>query len=246
MVMDGWKWNVEPVVSPYAGEKTAVPSSPASIVPAQATAQRIAGGWDLDRIYVDFNTGFLQAFQDAATRDYVRKSQTYLIDGHPAIVGPPAIPAVEGIADQATDLGAQPDALSAVAAIVAFLTGNGANVSFVVCASDVYGSLLSMSTADAPWILTSTGSLNFGGQGSAGGTTFVVDPGLPAGTVMGGDRDAVTFWETGPINVQAVNLPNGGIDFGLFGYYASLVHDDDGLAKATATLTARAASKSKS
>ena len=37
----------------------------------------------------------------------------------------------------------------------------------------------------------------------------------------------------GPINVQAVNLPNGGIDLGLFGYWAQQVHDDDGLATIT-------------
>ncbi|MEB0161182.1 hypothetical protein, partial [Pseudomonas sp. AH2 (2023)] len=75
----------------------------------------------------------------------------------------------------------------------------------------------------------------------------VVDPALPAGTVLGGDSDAVSLYETGPINVNAINLPNGGVDFGLFGYWAQLVHDDDGLAKTTVTaVTGRAAASSSS
>jgi len=238
MKIQGWKWVTEPEVSPYAGNKAAVPSSPAVIGPAEVTAQRIAGGWDIDRIYIDFNTGFLEAFQQAAVRDYKRKSQTYLIDGHPAITGPPAIPAVDGLVDEATDLGAQADLTSGVQAIVGFLTSNGANVSFIVMASDVYADFLTMKAADAPFWLGAGSSVGLNGQATVGGTTVLVDPNMAAGTILGGDRDAVTFWETGPINVTAVNLPNGGIDFGLFGYYAHLVHDDDGLATCQVTVAA--------
>jgi hypothetical protein len=231
------------VVAPYAGNKTAVPSSPAVIAPASATAQRIAGGWDLDRIYVDLNTGFLEAFQQAAIRDYKRKSQTFLIDGHAAITGPPAIPAVDGLVDEATDLGASADLVTGVQAIVSFLTGNGASVSFIVMASDVYGEFLTLTTGDAPFWLAQGASVGLNGTAVIGGTTIVVDPNMDDGVILGGDRDAVTFWETGPIQVNAVNLPNGGIDFGLFGYYAHLVHDDDGLATTTVTVAASAASR---
>ena len=52
-------------------------------------------------------------------------------------------------------------------------------------------------------------------------------------------------YETGPINVNAINLPNGGVDFGLFGYWAQLVHDDDGLAKATVTQVVSASGSSR-
>jgi hypothetical protein len=235
MTIEGWKWVTEPVVAPYAGNKTAVPTSPAVVGPATATAQRIAGGWDLDRIYVDFPTGFLEAFQAAAVRDYAKKSQDFFINGHPAITGPPAIPAADGILADATDLGAQADLVTAVQAVVTFLTGNGAQVSFIAMASDAYRDFFAVTSADAPWWLANQGSVNLNGNSDIAGTAVVVDPSLPPGTVLGGDRDAVSLWETGPINVNAINLPNGGVDFGLFGYWAQMVHDDDGLAKATVT-----------
>jgi hypothetical protein len=236
MVMEGWKWETSPVVSPYAGEKNPVPSSPAKIKPASATAQRIAGGWDLDRIYVDFPTGFLTAFQTAAIKDYVKKSSTYLIDGHATITGPPAIPAVTGIAADAYDLGTQPDAMTAIAACVAYLSNSGANVSFIAMASNVFGAYLKLTGAQAPWWLANQGSVGLNGQTTVAGTDVFVDPALPAGQILAGDKDAVSLWETGPIQVEAVNLPQGGIDWGLIGYYAHLVHDDDGLCKANVTV----------
>jgi hypothetical protein len=241
MVMQGWKWITEPAVAPYAGNKAAIPTSPAQIGPAEATAQRIAGGWDLDRIYVDFNTGFLAAFQEAAIRDYKRKSQSYFIDGHAAVVGPPAVPAADGILTDAADLGSAPDLTAAINTLVSYLTGNGAQVSFLALASDVYADFLQMTGSEAPWWLQNQGSISFNGSASVGGTAVAVDPTLPAGTLVGGDSDAVSLWETGPINVQAVNLPNGGIDFALFGYWAQMVHDDDGLAKITVAGTTTAA-----
>jgi hypothetical protein len=248
MKMQGWKWETEPEVAPYAGNKAAVPTGPAKVVPAEADAHRIAGGWDLDRIYVDFNTGFMEAFQAAAVRDYRRKSQAYFITGHAAVTGPPAIPAADGILADATDLGASADLLTAIQTVVGFLTGNGATVSFIAMASDAYQDFFAVTTGEAPWWLSGQSSINLNGTSDVAGTTVVVDPSLPAGTVLGGDRDAVSLFETGPINVNAVNLPNGGVDFGIFGYWAQLVHDDDGLAKTTVggTTTRSSSSSSKS
>jgi hypothetical protein len=193
---------------------------------------------------VDFNTGFVEAFQAAAVRDYRRKSQTYFINGHAAITGPPAVAAADGILADATDLGASPDLLSAIQAVVTFLTGNGANVSFLAMASDAYQDFFAVTADQAPWWLAGQSSINLNGTSDVAGTTVVVDPSLPAGTVLGGDRDAVSLYETGPINVTAVNLPNGGVDLGLFGYWAQLVHDDDGLAKTTISGVTRRTSQS--
>jgi len=238
MEMDGWKWTTKPQVAPYAGNKQDVPSNQAVITPAQATAQRIAGGWDLDRIYVDFNTGFVDAFLRAATADYQAKSATYFLSGHAAITGPPAVPAADGIIADATDLGVQADVMAAIEAIAGFIAGNGANLSFLAMASDVFSNFLGLGAAQVPWWLQNQGTINLSGSTDVAGVTIAVDPGLGAGQLLGGDRKAVTLWETGPINVQAVNVPQGGVDLGLFGYWAQQVHDPAGLAKATATLVA--------
>jgi hypothetical protein len=236
MKMQGWRWETKPEVAPYAGNKAEIPTGPATIVPAEATAQRIAGGWDLDRIYVDFNTGFVEAFMAAATIDYRKKSQTYFINGHAAVIGPPAVPAAEGIIDDAYDLGVQPDLLTGLAEVTGYLLGNGANVSFVAMASDVYKAFLGLNESEVPWWLRGQGSVTLSGAVDVAGLTIGVDLGLAPGQILGGDRDAIDLWETGPINVQAVNIPNGGIDLALFGYWAQQVHDDDGLAKASVTV----------
>ena len=237
MKMQGWKWAIEPEVAPYAGNKAAIPTTPASIVPASRTAHRIAGGWDLDRIYVDFNTGFLTAFQQAAVRDYRRKSQEYFIDGHAAVTGPPAVPAADGFLTDAFDLGTAASLTDALNSLVSYLTGNGARVSFIAMASDVFSDFMGLDSNTAPWWLSGSSSVSMTGTASVAGTAVVVDPGLDAGVVVAGDSDAVSLWETGPVNVQAINLPNGGIDFALFGYWAQMVHDDDGLATITVSGT---------
>ena len=235
MKMQGWKWQTKPVVAPYAGNKAEIPTSPATIVPAEADAHRIAGGWDLDRIYLDFNTGFIEAFLRAATQDYVKKSEIYLIDGHGAVTGPPAVAAAPGIISAATDLGTQASLPEALSAITTFLTSGGANVNFLAMASDVYADFLTLPEASVPWWLKNQATVSLDGNVSVADVTIGVDPGMAAGMVLGGDRSAVSLWETGPINVQAINLPNGGIDLALFGYHANMVHDPAGLAKCAVT-----------
>ena len=238
MKMQGWKWQTKPVVAPYAGNKAEIPTSPAVIVPAEADAHRIAGGWDLDRIYLDFNTGFIEAFLRAATQDYVKKSEIYLIDGHGAVTGPPAVAAAPGIISNATDLGTEASLPEALSAITTFLTSGGANVNFLAMASDVYASFLTLPEASVPWWLKNQATVSLDGNVSVADVTIGVDPGMASGMVLGGDRSAVSLWETGPINVQAINLPNGGIDLALFGYHANMVHDPAGLAKCSVTVTA--------
>jgi hypothetical protein len=69
------------------------------------------------------------------------------------------------------------------------------------------------------------------------GLRFFVDPSLPAGHVLGGDRNAATYYEAvpAPLRVQAVNIPNGGIDIAVFGYQAVLVNDPRAIVDVTVT-----------
>jgi len=57
-------------------------------------------------------------------------------------------------------------------------------------------------------------------------------PSLAPGEVLSWDKRAVTTYEASPmpVRVQAVNIPNGGIDLGVFAYSSTIVNDDRGIA----------------
>jgi hypothetical protein len=218
----GWYWATKPTVDTYAGNKTPIPSNTASTAGKEAPVTRLAGGWDIDRIYQDLGEpGFLESFFAAATADLAAKTEAA---------------AAAALLAAATDTTAAADVYTAIGAVVTELTGNGANVNYIGLAPDLFADLLGGVSADVPWWLAAQGSVSI-----AGGTANVADlnvfsaPALPAGTVLGGDKRAATYFEPSgnPIRVQAVNIPNGGIDLGVFSYSATLVNDPAGIAKNT-------------
>lgn len=220
----GWKWGTRPVVDVYAGNKAPIPSGPVTFGPATANAVRHAGGWDVDNVFMYLgDSSLLRAILDAAAMDYANKQEASI---SAAIVA-------EATAATAETVG------GGLSAIANTLSASGARPSFIGIASDLWADWLDMPTADAPWWVTS-GS----GQASvslADGTSSVtdlrmfLDPSLAAGHMVGGDRRAVTFYEPrgNPFRAQAVNLPNGGVDIGIFGFSAVLVNDDRGIVDVT-------------
>jgi hypothetical protein len=62
--------------------------------------------------------------------------------------------------------------------------------------------------------------------------TTAVNP----GEVCAGVKPATTFYELpgSPIRVETVNLANGGVDGGVFGYYATLLNAPEGVVSVTA------------
>jgi hypothetical protein len=57
------------------------------------------------------------------------------------------------------------------------------------------------------------------------------------GKVVAGMRNAGTFYELpgSPIRVEALDIAKGGIDEALFGYYATLLHDPNGIVSSVIT-----------
>ena len=220
----GWKWDTYPTVSTYAGNKTAVPSSTATTEPIEAAVERLAAGWDLDRIFVDLGSpGFIESFYQAAVRDLAGKQDADV--GATLLAG-------------ATDDGAAADAWAMIAQSAAALASRGASMSFCGMASDVWADYISSATATVPWWVPNGPNPSLRDQtGTAADVPFFMAPSLPAGNLLAGDRDAATFYEPSPnpIRVTAVNIPNGGVDLGVFGYHAILVNDSRGLSKVTKT-----------
>jgi phage head maturation protease len=223
MKVFGWKWGTRPVVAPYAGNKAPIPSGPVTFGPASADAYRHAGGWDVDRIFVDLgDASLLSAILGAAAQDYALKME--------ATIG--GVLAADATAATAADL---PEALAVVGAT---LGAAGARPSFVAMSSDLWAGYLNMSASDAPWWLTAGNAAATDvtdGTTAALGLRIFVDDSLADGTVLAGDRRAATHYEPrgNPFRVQAVNIPNGGVDIGVFGYAADIVNDSRGLVLVT-------------
>lgn len=218
----GYRFTSDPTVGEYAGEKTAIPTSdPITTELVEATAKRFAGGWDFDRAFVDLGAaGFMETVVRKGTDDYKRKTEAY----------------VAGLlAAAATPVAGQTSLIGALAAIGAQAATLGSDLSFVQFAPDVWAEFVALPDTEVPWWLRAQGRVNLSTvDGNAGGITFAVNPGLAAGTVLAGDRRAATVYEVDPpINVQALDIANGGIDIAIYGYIALIINDPRALFAAT-------------
>lgn len=233
----GWKWGTKPAVDKYAGNKAAIPTNAVTILPETGVAYRVAGGWDVDQILVDLGSpDFLEAMFSAATVDYRNKSETFLV--------------ADLIAGASVPVGAADSLVAALDLAAETLTANGANMSFVGMASDLWSTFLMLTEDEVPWWLRSQASINLSGRSTdVAGISVFVDPALPAGSLLAGDRQAVDFRDSGPIRLTALNIPNGGVDISLHGYQGSIIMDDRGLVLITVAVEtappARSASSSK-
>lgn len=220
----GWRWVNKPEVGPWSGNKTEVPTNPVATEPAEANISRTAGGWDIDRIFFDLgDAGFLTSFLAAATQDYAVKTEAEF---------------AEDILAAATAAPASSSLTGALVMLARTLTMRGARLSTVGMAADVFAEYLEMPANEAPWWLARQGNVDLAdGSTSAGGVNVTVIPSLPTGTVIAADRRAATYYEASPapIRVQAVNVPLGGIDLGVYGYHATLVHDPTAIVTTTVT-----------
>lgn len=223
----GWKWDLanSPKVGRYAGNKTDVPSNPLKTVPAESDAQDFAAGWDVARKYIDLGaTGFIESVFRGATADYRLQTEMWF--------GEQIVAAATEVAGVTTVLGAL-NTFSVEAARI------GARLSTIQFGVDAWEEFINLPEAQVPWWLRQQGSIEIDGmKGRAGGLSFGANLGLAAGQILGADSRAATYYEAGsvPVRVTAQDIPRGGVDLGVFGYAAAIVHDpraiwrsDDGL-----------------
>lgn len=204
MSVGGFVWDPEPGVDTYAGDKAAVPSFPAKWVFQAFPTKRLAGANDIDRAYEDLSVpGFWDAYWAAMAESYAKKSDAYVLAQMEA----------QGTASATTPetaFGAIVDGLVQVASY-------GGNPK-VAIAANLVGGIADKPASDVPWLLQSM-------FGNISDIIQIVGEGLADDTVMVWSQSAVTCKEAGsvPIRVQAVNIPNGGIDAALFGYINAFV-----------------------
>lgn len=210
----GFQWVNKPVVAKYAGNKADVPSGPVTREVVETNLQRFAGAWDIDRVYVDLPGGedFIQQIYVAAMDSYRQASEAYVAERLLAEGGVKTVTAGTDIVTVLSELG---EAFAA----------SGASLDFIQMSADFWAEFVNMKASNAPFWLQSQGGvdLNTAG-GNAGGLSFRLNSNLPAGTIIAGDRRAVTIAEK-DVKVTALDIANGGVDLGVFGYVGVLVTD---------------------
>ena len=217
----GWKWEVKPEVGDYTGNKADVPTNTPKIVPAEASVERTAGGWDVDRIYVDLgDASLIEALWAAAVEDYRAKTEAKVTA------------ALVAAATAGGDSASLPAALVSIGQTASAL---GANIGGLALAPDVWGAFANLTRDQVPWWLGSGDSISLGTtSGNVGGTRIFVEPTLAASSYLAVDPRAATYYEKNPpVRVNAVDLPRGGVDLGLFGYHGLIVNDSRAIISGT-------------
>ena len=222
----GWKWETKPEVAEYAGNKAAIPSNPVATVEKDVDVTRIAGGHDIDRKFVDFKDDeFLTAYFRAMTESYARVSDTMVLAD---VIG-----TATAVTRGTVPAGVSAGMTSIVDGTLAVLNATDTMPTFAVVATDLWREIALTRYDDTLAYLSAALNLE---EGTVGAFKIVPSSALTAGSVLVGNRSAATVHELAgsPIRVEAQNIAQGGVDYGLFGYIAINVHDAAGLALVTA------------
>ena len=222
MKMWGFKWKKRATVDEYAGNKKDIPSSTVETEALEAVANRYAGGWDIDRIFVDLgDASVINSIFAHAVDDYRLKTEAAV---------------AKTIQEKATAVDGSKTVLEALAALGTRASKIGSRLDFVALSAQAWAELAAIPRDMLPWWIT--GSLNLAGGGNVAGLNLFTAPALTGNTVIAGDKRAATFFEKPPIRVDAIDLAHGGVDLGVFGYAATLVEGAEAIFKATVTAPA--------
>ncbi len=207
----GYRWTRKPQVKDYAGDKTEIPSSPVATEAVEVTAKRLATGNDIDRAYWDFNeTEFIQAYFRACAESYAMVSDERA-----------SVAAVTAAADNVVS--AEPDLLQAAARARQTIkrATRTEPSAFLVHPDDMFG-LMRITTMDNPQYLSLLG---------VDPSRFVASELAVKGALISWAKPALTFFELpgSPLRVVAEDIARGGRDAAIFGYYATMVNNPDGL-----------------
>jgi hypothetical protein len=237
----GWKWDVKPGGRGYLGNKRAIPSLPAKVVAAEEEADGWAGGNDHDIRYRHFpNPEYWESYYKAMREAYAiwsnEKAFRKLVGTAPSTT-PDAVPA--GLSA----------GLSYLVDGVAEVIDSKAIPTFAFVETALYKGILKTTNNNVLGYLDAAIGLEEGTLGAAG---FKLKPRStysdfdfagaapnevetrtehPFTGVLVGARQAATFHELPgvPVRVEAEDIARGGIDTGLFGYCATVVHKADAL-----------------
>lgn len=220
----GWEFTELPKVQPWAGDKQPISGNPVSVRQVPFTAQRCAGGWDVDRAYKDFaQPDFWAEFYAAQTESYQELSDQWAAEAIAANAldvsndaNLATLPADFADLVAATGVEAGPTQLLRAAAIGRVILQNTPRVKqgpdYILVHPLDWLQLSELTSLDLPAFLQ----------------LLKVDPNnfLPTiqverGNVVLGVRNGMEFRELGngsPIRVEALDVARGGVDSAVYGY----------------------------
>lgn len=210
----GWRWSVKPEMQDYVGDKAPVPTNTPSTEQSSYEAARMACGHDLDRKFFDFpNQSFLTSFFEAG-----RESWSVKLDGKvEAYIVNEGLTNASGVAPVAGNT------LASIGKLLRYVKRQKlGKASFVILSDADYDNLLDYTNDSLPAYLE----------------LFGIDPKMftssalvPVDKVVAGVKQAATVRTLpgSPIRVDAQNIANGGVDSGLFGYWAIEEHHKTGI-----------------
>jgi hypothetical protein len=215
ITVNAWRWTTKPAVATWTGNKNAVPSNAPATESYEVTATRLAGAHDIAREYRDFgNTSFFDSYLRAMTESYAKLSDEKALDD---LVGAATVVAASGA-------GVWDRIVDGIEAVI-----DTTVPTFAIVANNMYRELLTTSNNDALAYLNASVGIE---SGTAAGFTIVPSASLSAGQVLVGSREAAIAYELpgSPVRVEGLDMVNGGIDVGLFGYYATVINSESALA----------------
>ncbi|MCG2797722.1 MAG: hypothetical protein L6367_04190 [Cellulomonas sp.] len=217
----GWKFTSgkTPTVGDYAGFPAQPTSTEVKTESVTLDASRIAGAGAVDRAFIDFPVPeFWAGYYRECTNDYERKLDA-------------KVPALLAGAATATVADTVPSGVSTAASYIvdgaaALIDGEKGMPTFAIVGTGLWKGLLRTRSDDTLAYLTAALGLE---KGSLEG--FAIIPSSLAaftGKVLVGVNTAATLYElpgASPVRVDTVNISTGGVETGVFGYWAGLVND---------------------
>jgi hypothetical protein len=223
-----WQWVTTPKVAAYAGDKAEIPTNTVSVEEFENTATRVAGGWDIDRALADFpNPEFWAEFWAAGVESY--REVTDLQAAAAIVAAARDITVDANVPASYTALNASPantaEGLLRAVALGRLILADTPRVrqapDYILVNPAEWLGLIDLTSLDLPAFLSLLGVTP---------ENFKHSTQVPAGSVILGVRNAMTFRELGgdsPIRVEALDVAHGGLDKALFGY-TGISHDRPG------------------
>jgi hypothetical protein len=229
LTMGGFKWGTKPAGGTWAGNKTAIPTNTPTIVPETETAGRWAGGHDIAREHKDFQTpGFFESYEY-----WMRRSFFEWLD-LTVVLTEMLAGATDIVADDPTGLEIG-ETLSQLVDGAAAVINAGYSPTFATMDTNRWKTIAKVPKSDVLGYLNAQLSLRVDGEQSVDSSTFRIVPApvgtVTAGHVVVGSRDAGTVYTLpgAPIRAEAINIANGGLDYGFYGYGGLKIDDAAGI-----------------